>query len=70
VITPSLIPRRAGENRKHDKRDAIQLGRLDRAGELVAVRIPPEAEERVRDLVRCRETFQKEILHSRHYILK
>ena len=70
VIAPSLIPTRAGEKRKHDKRDAIQLGRLYRAGELVAVRIPSEAEERVRDLVRCRETFQKEILQSRHYILK
>jgi len=34
------------------------------------VRIPSEAEERVRDLVRCRETFQREILKSRHYLLK
>ena len=34
------------------------------------VRIPSEAEERVRDLVRCRETFQREILRSRHYVLK
>jgi hypothetical protein len=36
----------------------------------VAVHIPTEAEERVRDVVRCRETFQREILKSRHYILK
>ena len=70
VIAPSLIPTRPGEKRKHDKRDALQLGRMYRAGELVPVRIPSEAEERVRDLVRCRETFQKEILQSRHYILK
>ena len=41
-----------------------------RVGELVAVRIPSEADERVRDVVRCRETFQREILTSRHYILK
>ena len=34
------------------------------------IRIPTEAEERVRDLVRCRETFQREILKSRHYLLK
>src|SRR5437762_14149098 len=39
-------------------------------GELTAVRIPSEADERVRDVVRCRETFQREILKSRHYILK
>ena len=70
VIAPSLIPKRAGVHRKHDKRDAADLARLFRAGELVAVRIPSEADERVRDVVRCRETFQREILKSRHYILK
>ena len=70
VIAPSLIPKRAGVQRKHDKRDAADRARLYRAGELVPVRIPSEAEERVRDVVRCRETFQREILKSRHYILK
>jgi transposase len=70
VIAPSLIPKRPGVQRKHDKRDATDLARLYRAGELVAVRIPSEADERVRDVVRCRETFQREILKSRHYILK
>ena len=38
--------------------------------ERTVIRIPTEAEERVRDLVRCRETFQREILTSRHYLLK
>ena len=70
VIAPSLIPMRPGVQRKHDKRDAADLARFYRAGELVVVRIPSEAEERVRDVVRCRETFQREILKSRHYILK
>jgi transposase len=70
VIAPSLIPKRPGVQRKHDKRDAADLARLHRAGELTVVRIPSEAEERVRDVVRCRETFQREILKSRHYILK
>src|SRR5215831_19351550 len=70
VIAPSLIPRRPGVQRKHDRYDASELARLYRAGELTAVRIPSEAEERVRDVVRCRETFQREILKSRHYILK
>jgi transposase len=55
IIAPSLIPTRPGEQRKHDKRDAIQLARLYRAGELVVIRVPTEAEERVRDLVRCRD---------------
>ena len=70
VIAPSLIPRRAGVHRQHDTRDAADLARLYRAGELVPVRIPSEADERVRDVVRCRDTFQREILKSRHYILK
>ena len=70
VIAPSLIPTRPGSQRKHDKYDAAQLARLYRAGELTPVRIPSEAEERVRDIVRCRETFQREALKSRHYILK
>ncbi len=70
VIAPSLIPIKPGQQRKHDKYDAAQLARLYRAGELTVVRIPTEAEERVRDVVRCRETFQREILKSRHYLLK
>jgi transposase len=47
VIAPSLIPRRSGVQRKHDKRDASELARLYRAGELIPVRIPSEAKERV-----------------------
>ena len=69
VIAPSLIPTRPGVQRKHDKRDATDLARYDRAGELVVVRIPSEAEDRVRDVVRGREVFQREILTSRHSIL-
>jgi hypothetical protein len=34
------------------------------------VRVPSEADERVRDVVRWRETFQGEILKSWHYHLK
>ena len=70
VIAPSLIPTRPGERRKFDRYDAAQLGRLYRVGELTPIRIPSPVEERVRDLVRCRQCFQREILRSRHYILK
>ena len=69
-MAPSLIPRRPGERRKHDHKDAEELARLYRAGELVTIRVPTEREERVRDVVRCREAFQREALKSRHYILK
>jgi hypothetical protein len=54
VVAPSLIPRRAGERVKTDKRDASRLARLHRAGELTTIRVPAEAEEAVRDLVRAR----------------
>lgn len=70
LAAPSLIPRRPGEHRKTDRRDAIKIARDFRDDRLVLIAIPTEADERVRDLVRCRETFQREIVRSRHYILK
>lgn len=70
VIAPSLIPKKPGVQRKHDKRDAAGLAELYRAGLLTPVRIPSEAEERVRDIVRLRETLQHEVMKSRHYVLK
>lgn len=70
LAAPSLIPRRPGEHRKTDRRDAIKIGRDFRDHRLVLIYVPTEEDERVRDLVRCRETFQREIIKSRHYILK
>jgi transposase len=37
VVAPSLIPRRPGERVKTNRRDALSLARLLRAGELTAV---------------------------------
>jgi transposase len=54
VVAPSLIPRRAGDRVKTDRRDASRLARLHRAGELTPIRVPSRAEEAVRDLVRAR----------------
>jgi transposase len=70
VIAPSLIPRRSGDRRKTDRRDACKLAKLYRAGELTAIRVPSEADERVRSLLRCRWVFTRELLKSRHYVLK
>ncbi len=70
LAAPSLIPRRPGEQQKTDRRDAIKIARDFRDDRLVLIHIPTEADERVRDLVRCRETFQRELIKSRHYILK
>lgn len=54
VVAPSLIPKGASDRVKTDKRDAIRLARLHRAGQLTAIRVPTPAEEAVRDLVRAR----------------
>jgi transposase len=54
VVAPSLIPRRAGDRIKTDRRDAASLARLHRAGELTAVWVPDAAHEAMRDLVRAR----------------
>jgi transposase len=70
VIAPSMTPQRPGHQRKHDKRDAMELARLFRAGELVPIRIPSSVDERVRDLVRCRQTLQQNVLRARHYVTK
>lgn len=55
VIAPSLIPKRAGDRVKTDRRDSLRLAELSRAGELRAVWIPDPADEAIRDLARARE---------------
>jgi transposase len=54
VIAPSKIPKMAGERVKTDRRDALKLAALARAGELSAVAIPDERDEAIRDLSRAR----------------
>ena len=54
VIAPSLIPKKASDRVKTDRRDAEQLARLHRAGELTAIHIPDQEDEAIRDLVRAR----------------
>ena len=55
VVAPSLIPRKSGDRIKTDRRDAIALARLHRAGELTAVHVPVPEDEAIRDLSRARE---------------
>lgn len=54
IIAPSSIPKPPGERIKTDKRDAMMLARLARAGELKAITVPDAADEAVRDLLRAR----------------
>ncbi len=55
VAAPSLIPKKSGCRIKTDGRDAIELARLHRAGELTAVYVPNPEDEAMRDLTRARE---------------
>jgi transposase len=70
VIAPALIPRRVGNRVKTDRRDAAQLAVLYRAGALSAIHIPTEAEEAVRDLLRCREDICTDRLRAKHRLSK
>jgi transposase len=54
VVAPSLVPVRPGERVKTNRRDAVTLARLHRAGELTAVWVPDPAHEAMRDLIRAR----------------
>jgi transposase len=54
VAAPSLIPKKSGDRIKNDRRDAVNLARLFRAGELTAVHVPDATDEAMRDLVRAR----------------
>ena len=70
VIAPALIPRRAGDRIKTDRRDAGQLAILYRAEALTAIHVPTEQEEAARDLLRCREDIRTDLLRARHRLSK
>jgi transposase len=68
VVAPSLIPRKPGERIKTDRRDAINLARLHRAGELTAVWVPDQAHEAIRDLVRARQAAVRTLRQARQQL--
>lgn len=70
VIAPALIPRKPGDRIKTDRRDAVKLARLHRAGELTAIRVPTPDEEAVRDLVRVVDDIRKDLIAARHRLAK
>ncbi len=74
VIAPALIPVRAGDRVKTDRRDATKLARLFRAGELTSITVPSEDQEAVRDLVRLRDNIRKDLTAARsrlqHFLLR
>jgi len=66
VVAPSLTPRKPGERRKTDRRDAKKLSRLLRSGELSPIWVPDEAHEALRELLRGREAAVEDVLRHRH----
>lgn len=70
VVAPSLVPVKAGDRVKTDRRDAIKLARCHRAGDLTAVWVPDASAEALRDLVRAREAAKQDHLRARHRLSK
>jgi transposase len=68
VVAPSLIPRKPGDRIKTDRRDAANLARLHRAGELTPVWVPDPAHEAVRDLVRARLAAVRALRQARQQL--
>ena len=68
VVAPSLIPRKPGDRIKTDRRDAINLAKLHRAGELTAVWVPDQAHEAIRDLVRARLAAVRSLRQARQQL--
>lgn len=68
VVAPSLIPKRPGERVKTNRRDAVTLAKLHRAGELTAVWVPDPGHEAVRELVRAREAAMEDLRRARQHL--
>ena len=68
VVAPSLIPRKPGERIKTDRRDAINLAKLHRAGELTPVWVPDQAHEAIRDVVRARQAAVRSLRQARQQL--
>jgi transposase len=70
VVAPSLVPVKAGDRVKTDRRDATKLARSYRAGDLTSVWVPDAAHEALRDLVRTREDARQDQHRARHRLSK
>lgn len=68
VIAPSLIPKRAGDRIKTNRRDCLRLAELARAGELRAVWVPDPDDEAIRDVARAREDAVKARTQARQQL--
>src|SRR4030088_2172485 len=65
---PSLIPTKAGDRVKTNRRDATMLARLHRAGELTPVWVPDADHEAMRDLIRLRSVVRQIVTRARQHL--
>jgi transposase len=65
VVAPSLIPKKAGERVKTDRRNAMHLARLMRSGDLTPVYVPAVDDEAIRDLSRARGDTLRDLQAAR-----
>jgi transposase len=70
VVAPTLIPTKAGDRVKTDRRDAMKLARYLRSGDLTPVWVPDRAHEGMRDLVRARQAAKKDEKRARNRMTK
>ena len=68
VVAPSLIPTKAGDRVKTNRRDATMLARLHRAGELTPVWVPDADHEAMRDLIRLRSVVRHIVTRARQHL--
>jgi transposase len=69
VAAPSLIPKKPGDRVKTNRRDALSLVKLLRAGELTAVWVPDPRHEAMRDLTRAREAAVEDLRSKRQQVM-
>jgi transposase len=74
VVAPSLIPKRPGDKVKTDRRDAVEIARLLRSGDLTGVYVPSVEDEAIRDLCRARDaalvTLKSAKLRLKSFLLR
>jgi transposase len=69
IAAPSLLPKKPGNRIKNDKRDAIDLAKTLRNGDIVSVHVPTESDEAVRDYIRMRGDFKDDLKKKKQQLL-
>lgn len=68
VVAPSRTPQPKGGRQKTNRRDALQLARLHRAGELTGIHVPDAVDESLRDLTRARSDAARDLKRAKQQL--